>query len=74
MTKYVVAHTESEAGWGQRHDGYSGPFDTYEEAKNYQRRYNEKYNNKTEVPAWYIVAEDPEIYTGQRCDYNKIIS
>ena len=47
---------ESEAGWGQKIDEVK-EFDTREEAIEFAKQYNLKYNNKTETPSWYIVAK-----------------
>lgn len=67
--KYVVPMYESERGWGSKIDGYSGPFDTLELASAFRKAYNEKHNNETVVPDWYIAALEPVEYTSQKCDY-----
>jgi hypothetical protein len=47
---------ESERGWGQKIDEVLY-FDNEQEAKEYARDYNLKYNNLDYVPEWYIRAE-----------------
>jgi hypothetical protein len=54
MTK--VQMWEYERGWGCRLDE-TLEFPTKEEAEKYAENYNKTYNNKTEVPDWYIVAK-----------------
>lgn len=56
MSKTKVVMLESERGWGSRIDEVL-EFDTYEEAVEYAKKYNQKYNNQKEVPDWYIVAQ-----------------
>lgn len=46
---------ESERGWGQRVDEVK-EFDTAEEAQQFAKDYNTKYNPPGPVPDWYIVA------------------
>ena len=50
-----VSLTEYERGWGQKpwDDVY---FDNAEEARKYAEDYNNKHNNKPEVPDWYVIA------------------
>lgn len=67
--QYVVPMYESERGWGSKIDGYAGPFDSEPLAKNFQERYNRKYNNEPTVPDYYISALNPVPYKGQKCDY-----
>lgn len=60
-TVYVVQLTEYERGWGQRHwDTWY--FDNEQEARNAATEYNQKYNNLTEAPDWYVRAD----YVGSR--------
>jgi hypothetical protein len=71
---YVVPMYESVRGWGSKLDGYAGPFDTLGNAKAFQTAYNTKNNPPMDVaPDWYIVALEPEIFTGQTCDYSKTV-
>ncbi len=72
--RYVVPMLECERGWGCKLDGYSGPFDTRWEAVAFQDEYNAKYNNESEVPDWYIVAQDPIEFTGQKCEWGTIVA
>lgn len=53
---YRVDMIESERGWGQKIDEVLY-FDNEQEAKEYARDYNLKYNNLDYVPEWYIRAE-----------------
>jgi hypothetical protein len=54
--KFVVHMIESEAGWGRKIDEIK-KFDTEQQAKNFVKKYNDKYNNKPVAPEWYIKAE-----------------
>lgn len=54
MTKVFII--ESERGWGQRVDEVK-EFNTREEAVKWADDYNRRYNNKAEVPDWYMRAE-----------------
>lgn len=67
--QFVIPMLESESGWGSKIDGHAGPFDTKTEAETFRDAYNAKFNNKPTVPSWYIVAQDPVTYRGQKCDY-----
>lgn len=71
--KWVVPMYESERGWGAKVDGYSGPFETLEEAKTFVKNYNEEYNSEPVVPDWYIKALEPVEYTGQTCIYKNTV-
>lgn len=55
--QYQVNIIESEAGWGQKVDE-TRYFDTLDEAQQFVRRYN-SYNDKPQVPAWYMYADAP---------------
>jgi hypothetical protein len=55
---YRVDMIESEAGWGQKVDE-KFYFRTQQDAADYVKTYNEKYNNKPTTPSWYIRAEGP---------------
>ena len=55
MKKVKVAIIESEAGWGQRIDEIK-IFKNKGLAVSWANRYNKKYNNKKEVPSWYMFA------------------
>lgn len=55
MKKYHVQMIESARGWGQRVDEVK-EFDTAEEAQQFAKDYNTKYNPPGPVPDWYIVA------------------
>lgn len=68
MEKYIVPMLESERGWGAKIDGYCGPFDSFEAAENFRRAYNEKYNNEPITPDWYISAQEPRKWDGEKCD------
>jgi len=59
-TAYRVDIIESEAGWGQKIDE-TLYFDSEQEAKDYVKDYNDKYNKQTSVPGWYMRAD----YVGQ---------
>ena len=58
--RWRVDMLESERGWGQKIDE-SLYFKTKEEADSYVKDYNEKHNNKPEVPDWYIKACSPVV-------------
>lgn len=47
---------ESERGWGSKIDE-TIYFDNEEEARQWVRDYNMKYNNKGHIPDWYMIAE-----------------
>ena len=64
--KYVVPMLESERGWGQKIDGYAGPFETLESAVEWAREYNQKHNDEKSVPDWYMVALTPQVHTNQK--------
>lgn len=72
---WVIPMIERERGWGQKCDGYAGPFETKDEALKYSEKYNKKYNNATEVPDYYVAPAGP-VYSDDKkfkCDYgNKI--
>lgn len=53
--KYKAVMMEYERGWGSRVDEVI-EFDTEAERDKYITDYNTKWNNKKEVPDWYIVA------------------
>lgn len=53
---YKVEIIESEAGWGSKVDD-TLYFDNEAEARLYVKEYNNKWNNSTEVPAWYMAAQ-----------------
>ena len=56
MSKVLVYIIESEAGWGSKVDE-TLEFDTQEEAENYVKEYNNKYNPPRAVtPSWYMFA------------------
>ncbi len=56
MAKTKVYIIESEAGWGQRIDE-TLEFPSREEAEEYCRDYNRKYNPPKKVtPSWYMYA------------------
>lgn len=57
---WAVDMLESERGWGSRVDE-TIYFETKDEAEAYKKDYNEKYNNKKNVPDWYIVAMSPRL-------------
>ena len=69
IDQWVVPIYESERGWGGKIDGYAGPFDSFDAAAKWRKKYNDKYNNKPTVPDWYMAAIDPEVYRGQKCVY-----
>jgi hypothetical protein len=52
-TKVVII--ESERGWSRKIDEIK-EFDTYKEALAFTKEFN-SYNDKKEVPDWYMVAE-----------------
>lgn len=56
VTKYVVNIIESERGWGSRVDE-TRYFNTENEAKNFVKDYNLKYNTSSTVPDWYMYAD-----------------
>lgn len=68
MKAFLVDEIESEAGYGQRlEDQYLFP--TEELAKEFVKAYNEKHNNQSTTPSWYMyqkyigeVDVTPEIY------------
>ena len=72
-TRFVVPMFESERGWGSKIDGYAGPFDNYDLAEDFQKRFNEKNNSETKVPDWYIMAQSPVRYTDQDCSYKMTV-
>ena len=57
---YRVDIIESERGWGSKIDD-SLYFDNEEEARQYAKEYNEKYNPPGPVPDWYMFA----MYSGK---------
>jgi len=57
-TKWAVDIIESERGWGQKVDE-TKIFDDYDEALEFRREYNEKYNSDPVVPDWYMMASEP---------------
>lgn len=67
--QYVVPMYESERGWGSKIDGYSGPFNTFEDAQAFEKAYNLKNNNEDHAPDYYILALEPVEYKGQACVY-----
>lgn len=74
MTQFCVPMLESERGWGQKIDGYSGPFDTLDAANAFRKLYNETYNNEENTPDWYIMALEPVVYRMQRCEYKMTVA
>lgn len=73
MTQHIVPMLESERGWGNKIDGYAGPFHSLQAAKNFQREYNRVNNNADRAPDWYIVALDPKPHCGERCEYRTYV-
>lgn len=71
--KFVVPMLESERGWGQKIDGYAGPFDTFDQADVFRAEYNGKNNSEQRVPDYYIMALTPTPHTGQVCDYRSTV-
>lgn len=57
--RYKVVIIESERGWGQKIDEIKY-FTDEKKAKEFVKEYN-SYNDKTEVPDWYMYAKDPEL-------------
>jgi len=55
MAKTKVYIIEYERGYGHKVDEVL-TFDTKELAEAYVKEYNEKYNNCTDVPDWYMIA------------------
>ena len=53
MQKVLII--ESEAGWGQKVDEVK-EFPTYEEAEEFVREYNAKWNPPGPTPDWYMYA------------------
>jgi hypothetical protein len=64
---WIVNIIESERGWGQKVDEVK-KFDTFEEAKAFQEKFNEVNQEDFEktgiVPDWYMMAETP-FHTGK---------
>ena len=56
VTAFKVELTEYERGWGQK-PWDTLYFDNEAEARQWAIDYNNKHNNETEVPDWYVVAE-----------------
>lgn len=54
--KFRVLIIESERGWGQRVDEIK-EFKTLIAARKFVKEYNEEYNNKSNVPDWYMIAK-----------------
>jgi ABC-type branched-subunit amino acid transport system substrate-binding protein len=54
QSAYKVTIIESERGWGSKIDEVKY-FDNEQEARNFVAEYN-KYNDKPEVPDWYMYA------------------
>jgi hypothetical protein len=50
---YII---ESDRGWGSKVDEVK-EFDTPEEAKNFVKEYNDKYNPPGPTPDWYMIAQ-----------------
>ena len=55
MTKSKVHIIEYERGFGHKIEDVL-EFDSKELAEAYVKEYNEKYNNCTNVPDWYMIA------------------
>lgn len=72
-SKFMVPMFESERGWGSKIDGYSGPFESFEAARDFQRAFNLKYNSEDVVPDYYIKALDPVNYDGRDCVYKSTV-
>lgn len=53
---YRVDIIESERGWGSKIDD-TLYFDNEEEARQYAKAYNEKYNPPGPAPDWYMIAQ-----------------
>ena len=53
--KTKVDIIESEASWGRKVD-HTKEFNTYKEAEEYCKEYNNKYNNEEHTPDWYMYA------------------
>lgn len=68
---WYIPMYESERGWGGKIDGYTGPFDTFEQAKSYQEKYNKKWNKLDSAPDYYIAAQDPVKSQIIRASYGK---
>lgn len=66
---FVVPMYESERGWGAKIDGYTGPFDTAQEADAFVDAYNKKHNSEERVPDYYIKALEPVPHRNQQCAY-----
>ncbi len=58
--KYRVNIIESEAGWGQKIDGFRD-FDSFEEADTYYKDYNNQIKSEQSVPSIYWFATKPEL-------------
>ena len=52
---FKVQIIESEAGWGRKLDSEK-EFETEEEARQFCKDYNNKYNPEGPVPEWYMYA------------------
>jgi len=61
MTVYVEI-IESERGWGTRVDEVK-EFPTLQEATEYCKEYNNKYNNEEVIPDWYMYARLQDDHT-----------
>lgn len=72
--QWCVPMWESERGWGNKVDGYAGPFETEQAAKDFVKAYNLKYNNEEQTPDWYLMALDPVVLSHQKCDYGTVVS
>lgn len=53
---YRVDIIESERGWGSKIDE-TKYFDNEQEARDFVKSYNDKYNPPGSVPDWYMIAE-----------------
>lgn len=53
---YRVNIIESESGWGSKIDEIKY-FDNEQEAREFVKSYNDKYNPPGPVPDWYMIAE-----------------
>ena len=68
---FIVYWIESERGWGQKQIGHSLHL-TEQHANDYVKNYDAEWNNKKEVPDYYIKGGNPHIHHCDKETYTKL--